>query len=645
MANGMHQDGDQFGRFTLLKRLGAGGMAEVYLARTSGEAGFERHLVIKKILPSLASDPEFVERLIREGKLVAGLSHGNIVQVHELGQQDGEFFLVMDYVAGTDLRELMGALRRADEAFPEPLAAHVLLQIARALAYAHAKDDVDGIPLGIVHRDISPANVLVSWEGEIKLTDFGIARVRQEGRVLTSAGMLRGKVPYMAPEQVEGETLGPESDVFSFGVLAYELLAGVRPFDGESDIQTLDRIRAGDRASLASLRPDANKALVDLVEAALDQDRSQRPATGADLERALGGCMASLGWVVSSRDVSALLDRRFPKDSFERSRAPATGVTASGTISATTSSPRDRIPTKSLAVPVPRLGVGRWLGMILVLLLAVGAVGFGLGLIVDWHRGGDSGKGEVGNEGVDGVSIEDVVSAADTPASATAPDAVVDATTDAAVDTISANDTGNSQSEPGARRPDKDVNDITATDTTTVIDTDTVIDAMVAVVDTVTAVDTVTDVTQDIRVEPKPKPSVTRIDVIPREATIEIDGEAVGKGSRMLRLQPGGRVTVRLSHPGHRSETFELRHPAPRKVSKRLWAAPEGSLKIRYLPANATLFLDGKPVQTAGGLNIVVVKTLAGPHSLRLVGPEGNEVTKEVEVREGEQLGITLRIE
>ena len=158
--------------------------------------------------------------------------------------------------------------------------------------------------------------------------------------------------------------------------------------------------------------------------------------------------------------------------------------------------------------------------------------------------------------------------------------------------------------------------------------------------------DTIVDVTRDVPAEPpKPKHSVTRIDVIPRDATIEIDGEAVGKGSHMLRLQPGGRVTVRLSHPGHRSETFDLRHPAPRKVSKRLWAAPEGSLKIRYLPANATLFLDGRPVQAAGGLNIVVVKTPVGPHSLRLVGPDGCEVTKEVEVREGEQIGITLRIE
>ncbi len=195
----------------------------------------------------------------------------------------------------------------------------------------------------------------------------------------------------------------------------------------------------------------------------------------------------------------------------------------------------------------------------------------------------------------------------------------------------------------------------TATDTATDTTTDTIplVDAPTPVdttpkttTDTTDAIDAGAAAAPDVPAEPpKPKPSVTRIDVIPRDATIEIDGKDVGTGSYMLRLQPGARAEVRLSSPGHRPETFTLRYPAPRKVSKRLWAAPEGSLKVRYLPANATLYLDGKAVPAAGGLNIVVVKAPAGPHSLRLVGPDGGEVTKEVNVLEGEQIGITLRIE
>ena len=656
MANGINQDGERFGRFNLLQRLGAGGMAEVYLARLSGEAGFEKHLVIKKILPSLASDPEFVERLIQEGKLVAGLTHGNIVQVQELGQEDGEFYLAMDYVAGTDLREFMGTVRRAGVTFPEPLATHILLQIARALAYAHGKVDTAGAPLGIVHRDISPANVLVSWEGEIKLTDFGIARVRQEGRVLTSVGMLRGKVPYMSPEQIEGAVLGPESDVFSFGVLAYEILAGMRPFDGDSDIKTLDRIRAGDRAALGTLRPDLSRELVALVESCLDRDRGGRPPQGEALERNLAALMASKGWVVSNNDVTALLEQHFPKDSPERSRAPATGVTASGTVSSVTTRPRDQIPTKSLGIPIPRVGAGRWILLALILVLAVGAVGFGLGVVVDWHRGG-GGDTTDGGTGDDAAPPEDVPQTRDTPPSAIAPD-TVDAAPETALDSCAA--AGSEDCRPGmdvvdVAVPEVDTTTEAATDTATeavpVAAADATIDAVVeaavdATPETEITAGVVTDTTPDIPAEtPKPKATVTRIDVIPREATIEIDGEVVGAGAYMLRLQPGGLAMVRLTAPGHRTETFTLHHPAPRKVSKRLWAAPEGSLKVRYLPANATLYLDGKPITAAGGLNIVVVKTPAGPHALRLVGPEGGEVSQEVEVREGEQLGITLRIE
>jgi len=641
VQDGRGQDGEPFGRFMLLRRLGAGGMAEVYLARLPGVAGFERHVVIKRILPALSGDPEFVERLIQEGKLAAGLSHGNIVHIFELGQEAGEYYLAMEYVAGTDLREVVGALRRGGGALPQALAAHILLQVARALAYAHGKTDPEGAPLGIVHRDVSPANVLVSWEGEIKLTDFGIARMRQEGPVLTAAGMLRGKVPYMSPEQVAGEPLGPATDVFSFGVLAWELLTGQRPFDGESDLQTLDRIRACEHPPLRSLCPDLDEGLAALVEGALEPDRTRRPASAAELERGLAGLMVARGWVVAAGDVAGLLENLFPRGCAERSRAPATGITGSRS-SAGTGRRGERIPTRSMAQRTRRRGAGFWLLVTLAVLLATGAVGFGLGLLWDGGaRGPIPTPGPGPGNGVPAAAPD----AAAPPAGP--PDVIAqdpqDATEPPAPDTTPPQD---------LRAPDLSSPDVVpapedAAGTTPDIP------------------DVVSEDTRDIRPSGDaggsdgvsedrdhgpgeavgPAASVTRIDVLPPEAEISIGGEVVGTTAHVLRLLPGETAAVRLSCPGYEEESFELRHPAPRKVSKRLRPIPMGSVRVRFLPASATLYLDGKPLAAEDGLNIVAAGCPAGPHVLRLVAPDGREVTREVQVAAGEELGITLQVE
>ena len=213
----------QFGRYTLLERLGAGGMAEVFKAKSFGVEGFEKTLVIKRILPELARKAEFLEMFVHEAKLAVRLSHANIVQVFDLGrvEHEGEppsYFIAMEYVAGLDLATVLARCRRARTPVPFGMAVFVAAEVAKALDHAHRRRDEQSRPLGIVHRDVSPQNILLSWEGEVKVTDFGIAKakglmVEDEGAT-TSTRTLRGKLSYMSPEQSVDDPLDGRSDLF-----------------------------------------------------------------------------------------------------------------------------------------------------------------------------------------------------------------------------------------------------------------------------------------------------------------------------------------------------------------------------------------------------------------------------------------------
>jgi serine/threonine protein kinase len=294
------------GRYELLTRLGVGGMGEVFHARATGAAGFEKYVVIKRILPHLAQDPIFVERFVAEGKLVVQLDHASIAQVYDLGEENGVPYLAMEYVDGRDLRELMVLARDPGLRPSVEIRAHLLVGILEALDYAHRVTDARGEPLGIIHRDVSPANVMVSRNGEVKLVDFGIARAATRTD-LSLPGALQGKYAYMSPEQAEGNALDGRSDLFSVGVLAWELFVGARPFDGETDLATLDRIRSHDPGSLAEASPDAPPEVVDVVDRLLSKDPHGRPATAADAVKTLKGLFLRRGVLVSARDVAEWL--------------------------------------------------------------------------------------------------------------------------------------------------------------------------------------------------------------------------------------------------------------------------------------------------------------------------------------------------
>ena len=227
-----------FGRYQLLSQVASGGMAEIWLARSAGVYGFEKRIVIKRILPELRDKPRYRELFIQEARLCAGLSHPNIVSVFDLGQVQDEPYMAMEYIHGRDLLKVSRLLRAQERRLPVALAVTIAAYVARALAYAHSRLGPDGRPLPILHRDVSPHNVLITFEGEVKLVDFGIA---QAGEVAGPGG---GKQGYMSPEQMAGTgSVGTGSDVYALGVVLYEMVSGKRLFPDREAAESDARLR------------------------------------------------------------------------------------------------------------------------------------------------------------------------------------------------------------------------------------------------------------------------------------------------------------------------------------------------------------------------------------------------------------------
>ena len=229
------------GRYHISRKIADGGMAEIFLGRQRGVEGFERPVVLKRILASLLADPQFRNQMIDEAHVAMSLNHSNIVQVLDLGHARGRYFLVLELVDGWDLNQIFNRARAASFPLPPELSLYVAAEVCRALGYAHAKTR-DGQPLGIVHRDVSPHNVLVSEQGEVKLTDFGIAKAMGR-REHTGHGVIKGKLAFMSPEQASGSAVDARSDLFSLGTVLYVLGTGRRPFDAPTDLEALVRVR------------------------------------------------------------------------------------------------------------------------------------------------------------------------------------------------------------------------------------------------------------------------------------------------------------------------------------------------------------------------------------------------------------------
>lgn len=301
-----------FGRYQLEESIGSGGMAQVFRARSIGIEGFEKTVVIKCILPGLAREREFVEMFISEAKLAVSLTHPNIVQVFDLGKElddEGQetIFIAMELVDGADLAELLKRrIERHRRAFPPALAAYIVAEVAKALDYAHRRRDAQGRPLGLVHRDVSPQNILISHEGDVKLTDFGIAKVRI-ARKHTEIGVLKGKYGYMSPEQVRGETIDGRSDIFALGVVFYELLSGRRLFRGNNPIETLSMIEEVQIPDPREAIPGLPEPFLPILKRTLTRYPDDRYLSAADLAGDLLALLFALGKPLQREELGAFV--------------------------------------------------------------------------------------------------------------------------------------------------------------------------------------------------------------------------------------------------------------------------------------------------------------------------------------------------
>ncbi|MBX3270073.1 MAG: serine/threonine protein kinase [Sandaracinaceae bacterium] len=302
-----------FGKYVLLERINVGGMAEVFKAKAFGVEGFERLVAVKRILPSIAEDQEFITMFIDEAKIAVQLTHANIAQIFDLGKVADSFFIAMEFVHGKDLRAIFDRARKRGETVPVPMACYTVMKVCEGLDYAHNKKDAAGRELNLVHRDVSPQNILISYDGETKIIDFGIAKAAGKAGK-TQAGILKGKFGYMSPEQVRGLPLDRRSDIFAVGIVLYELLTGERLFVGESDFSTLEKVRNVEIMPPSTYNRRIPEELEQIVLKALAKDVDDRYQTAMDLHDDLQSFMYTSGNFFSRKDLSAYMRKAFAEE-------------------------------------------------------------------------------------------------------------------------------------------------------------------------------------------------------------------------------------------------------------------------------------------------------------------------------------------
>ena len=307
-----------------MDRIAVGGMAEVFKAKAFGVEGFERLIAVKRILPSIAEDEEFITMFIDEAKIAVQLQHANIAQIFDLGKVGDSFFIAMEYVAGKDMRAIFDTMRKKSEPVPIPMAAYIAMKVCEGLDYAHNKKDAAGRDLNLVHRDVSPQNILISFDGEVKIIDFGIAKAAGKAGK-TQAGILKGKFGYMSPEQVRGMPLDRRSEIFAIGICLWEMLTGERLFIGESDFSTLEKVRNVEIVPPSSYNKRIPEELEKIILKTLSKDVEDRYQGAMDLHDDLQSWMYTSGNFFARKDLGAFQQQIFKED-IEKERSIDEGM-------------------------------------------------------------------------------------------------------------------------------------------------------------------------------------------------------------------------------------------------------------------------------------------------------------------------------
>ncbi len=300
----------RFGKYTLIDRIAVGGMAEIFLARQAGLEGFEKTIVIKRIRPHLSKQSNFVKMFLNEAKLAAQLNHPNIVQIYDLGKIGESYFIAMEYIFGRDMRRIIPKADALGIPFPMVYALKIASSVCEGLYYAHARTDLYGNALNIVHRDVTPENIFVSFDGTVKVLDFGIAKAANQIEQ-TRAGEIKGKLSYMSPEQCMGKPLDMRSDIFSMGVVLYEWLTGFKLFTGDSEVAILKSITEGKIYAPSYFKADIPEGVEAILMKALEKDRERRYQTAWEMQYDLDQFLSQYEFTPSNIHLSNFLKQLF----------------------------------------------------------------------------------------------------------------------------------------------------------------------------------------------------------------------------------------------------------------------------------------------------------------------------------------------
>jgi serine/threonine protein kinase len=293
-------------RYRVLERLASGGMAEVFLAESAGIEGFKKQVAIKRVLPNLSEKKRFIAMFLDEARLSASLSHSNVAQVFDIGVGDNAYFIVMEYVDGADLKAVIEYMRKSGQSFPVEAACFIASKICEGLTYAHELRGADGKPLEIIHRDMSPPNVLITKHGEVKIVDFGLAKAASQLEK-SEAGVIKGKFGYLSPEAAQGLEIDHRTDIFAVGIILWEMLSGRRLFLGETDFGTVKMVQQAVIPDLREINPSVPPELVKIIARSLAREPTARYATARDFGRDLTSFLFRHGRPVTSYDIAELV--------------------------------------------------------------------------------------------------------------------------------------------------------------------------------------------------------------------------------------------------------------------------------------------------------------------------------------------------